>query len=204
MAGSNNSTPSARGREAVEAKLIDSTCTLLASTGPNALSIRDIASHAGVNHGQIHHYFGGKQGLITAAIKKLAREHEEHAREGGLDEFEGPKHLTLGRDQNYVQAVIRSILDDQLDLAILDIEDNTSVPRHIMKAITKLLGHRKPTTEIKGFMASQMAIELAWAVFEPYIMAQIDAKPAEVAKIRQYVIDQMEEQRDLLAKKAKK
>ena len=43
--------------------------------GPNQLTIRDIADHAGVNHAQIHHYFGGKKGLLIATYKQLAFEH---------------------------------------------------------------------------------------------------------------------------------
>ena len=51
-----------KGRKSVEKRLIDSTEELVASISPNQLTIRDIADHAGVNHGQIHHYFGNKEG----------------------------------------------------------------------------------------------------------------------------------------------
>lgn len=50
-----------KGRKNVERKLIRSAAELVGSVGPNQLSIIDIADHAGVNHAQIHHYFGGKQ-----------------------------------------------------------------------------------------------------------------------------------------------
>ena len=50
-----------RGRKNVEKRLIDSASYLVGSVGPNQLTIRDIADHAGVNHAQIHHYFGGKK-----------------------------------------------------------------------------------------------------------------------------------------------
>ncbi len=55
-----------RGRDAVKTKLINSACEMLAELGPNAMSVRNVASRAGVNHGQVHHYFGGKQGLVEA------------------------------------------------------------------------------------------------------------------------------------------
>ena len=64
-----------KGRKNVEKRLIDSAAQLLNSVGPNQLSIRDIALHAGVNHAQIHHYFGGKQGLLEATYKQLAFTH---------------------------------------------------------------------------------------------------------------------------------
>ena len=59
-----------KGRKNVEKRLIDSAAELLSSLGPNQLSIRDIALHAGVNHAQIHHYFGGKQGLLEATYNQ--------------------------------------------------------------------------------------------------------------------------------------
>ena len=60
-----------RGRKNVEKRLIDSASYLVGSVGPNQLTIRDIADHAGVNHAQIHHYFGGKKGLLIATENGL-------------------------------------------------------------------------------------------------------------------------------------
>ena len=44
-----------KGRQNVEKKLIESAAVLVGAIGPNQLTIRDIADHAGVNHAQIHH-----------------------------------------------------------------------------------------------------------------------------------------------------
>ncbi|MFT6752078.1 MAG: AcrR family transcriptional regulator [Candidatus Azotimanducaceae bacterium] len=35
-----------------------------------SVSVREIARVAGVNHGLVHRYFGGRDGLIRAAINK--------------------------------------------------------------------------------------------------------------------------------------
>ena len=69
-----------RGKEAVKAALITAAGELLAEIGPKAMSVRDVAVRAGVNHGQVHHYFNGKDGLIKTAMRALAKEHMEHAR----------------------------------------------------------------------------------------------------------------------------
>lgn len=180
---------SQRGRQNVEAKLIQSACALLAERGPRAVSIRDIATHAGVNHGQIHHYFGGKKGLITAAIRHMANEHAEHAIQRGLDEHDAPPPLSLGKDKQYIMSVIRTVLDGELELATIEIEDDISVPRHVLEKLTKQLGYRKPTLEIKSAMAASLSIELAWAALAPYILKMIDAKPDQVAKIEKFVGD---------------
>lgn len=180
-------TPRQRGRESVEAKLIQSACELLAERGPKAVSIRDIAAKAGVNHGQIHHYFGGKKGLITAAVRRMAHEHAEHAGQRGLDKLDAPPPLSLAKDKQYIMSVIRAVLDGELELATLEIEDDISIPRHVLEKLTKQLGYRKPTLDIKSAMAVCMAIELAWAALEPYILKMVDANPNQQEKIRQFV-----------------
>lgn len=105
-----------RGPDAVKAALIDATCEMLAEVGPNAMSVRSVALRAGVNHGQVHHYFGTKQGLIEAAAHKLAAEHFEHARarSGGTPL---PIPLTLGEDSSYLIALVRLVLDGQIGRA---------------------------------------------------------------------------------------
>ncbi len=186
-----------RSREHVETKLIASACKLMAENGPRAVTIRDIAADAGVNHGQIHHYFGGKKGLLTAAMRHLSQEHAEHAARRGLREKSGtlgeikdsPPPLTLARDKQYQMSIIRSVLDGEMELATLEIDDGVSVPRHLLEELTKALGHDEPTTDIKAALAVAMAIEQAWAALEQYILLMIDAKPDEIEIVRERVAD---------------
>ena len=130
--------PSMRGRVNVEDKLLKAACKLLAQKGPKGVSNRDIAKHAGVNHGQIHHYFGSKRGLLEAAISKLAHEHWDHTQRDGMSP------LALGKDQTYILAVIRCAIDGDLDLATLELRENISVPR---QALQKLCDNRRPVRD---------------------------------------------------------
>lgn len=59
-----------RGPDAVRAALIEAAATLFADQGD--ASVRTIARAAGVNHGLVHHYFGGKAALRNAVIETLA------------------------------------------------------------------------------------------------------------------------------------
>ena len=93
-----------RGSDAVRRALIDATACVLAESGPSAVSVREVARTAGVNHGQIHHYFGGKRGLLKAAMHRLASEHLAHA----TADSKGspiPRALQLAEDRHYWQAV---------------------------------------------------------------------------------------------------
>ena len=175
--------PSMRGRVNVEEKLLKASCKLLAQKGPKGVSNRDIAKQAGVNHGQIHHYFGSKRGLLKAAISKLAHEHWDHTQRDGMSP------LALGKDQTYILAVIRCAIDGDLELATLELRENISVPR---QALQKYCDNRSPSqteADVKGQLAAAMGIEMAWAVMAPYIIATLNIEPDELDIVKQKIAD---------------
>lgn len=57
------------GKKAVMAALIEAAADLFAEKPPGRVSIREIAEHAGVNHGLIHRHFGSKHGLIKSVTE---------------------------------------------------------------------------------------------------------------------------------------
>lgn len=70
-------------REGTENELIDAVLRLLQRDGVLAgVTLREVAKEAGVNHGQIYHYFGTRRGLLRAAIARMLEENrpvpEEH------------------------------------------------------------------------------------------------------------------------------
>ena len=115
------------GRKNVEKKLIDSAAELLGSIGPNQLSIRDIAVHAGVNHAQIHHYFGGKQGLLEATYKQLAFEHMQQLERRNIGVMDLGKEPLSELTENYFNALIRAVLDGQMDLLRVQVDSGLSL-----------------------------------------------------------------------------
>ena len=79
MSVSNSTTARVRGSGAVKAALVDAAAQMLGEFGPRGISVRDVADRAGVNHGQVHHYFGGKRALLEAAMRHLAHEAFDHS-----------------------------------------------------------------------------------------------------------------------------
>ncbi|WP_419552573.1 helix-turn-helix domain-containing protein [Candidatus Poriferisodalis sp.] len=64
--------PQGRGPEAVQARLLDAVRDLLADRSPADVTAKEIVASAGVNHGQIHHYFGSKEALAASTIRREA------------------------------------------------------------------------------------------------------------------------------------
>src|SRR5512143_3225775 len=65
--------PSARGRASVMEALLDAATELLAARGPAAVSVREIASRAGVNQGLLHRHSGSKEALLRSVLERLTR-----------------------------------------------------------------------------------------------------------------------------------
>ena len=158
-----------KGRKNVEKKLINSAAELVGSIGPNQLSIRDIADHAGVNHAQIHHYFGGKQGLLESTYKQLAFEHMEQLERRNVNPDNLGEEPLSDITDNYFRAIIRAVLDNKMDLVRIQVDAGYSMSRKTLAELTKLSGLKKPTAEIKAAVALVMALEFGYASMKDYI-----------------------------------
>ena len=179
---------SARGGDAVKTALIKAAAGMMAQMGPSALSVRDVAAAAGVNHGQVHHYFGGKRGLLRAAIRYLAEQHLANAtRRAGGGPI--PPALTLGQDSNYWRAIAHTVMEGDLDLARVEIEAGISVPRRAMHALMERAGATEGDIDFKAHFAAGAALQLGWAAFEDFVLLLADVDPADHDELRDRVKD---------------
>jgi len=186
-------TPSARvrGSDAVKTALIEAAASMLGEVGPRGVSVRDVAERAGVNHGQVHHYFGGKRGLLKAAMAFLARNHFEHTRqlaEGSVF----PPILSLAEDTNYSRALCQSVMEGDLELASIEIEEGVSAPRYILRALQEEKGHATTDLEIKAQIAAMAAMQLGWAAFEDFILLLLELESEDRDSLRDKVKDVMQ------------
>jgi AcrR family transcriptional regulator len=58
------------GREGAVDALLDAAEVLFVERGPAAVSLRDVARRAGVNHGLIHHYIGSRDDLLELVFTR--------------------------------------------------------------------------------------------------------------------------------------
>ena len=169
-----------KGRQNVEKKLIESAAVLVGSIGPNQLSIRDIADHAGVNHAQIHHYFGGKDGLLIATYKLLAFEHVEQLQRRNVSPDNMIKEPLSEITNNYFRAVIRAVLDNPMDLVRVQVDSDLSMSKKTLDQLVKLKNKKKPTAEMKAAIALIMVVEFGLASMKPYIIEVLDINEKEI------------------------
>ena len=169
-----------KGRKNVEKRLIDSAAELLSSLGPNQLSIRDIALHAGVNHAQIHHYFGGKQGLLEATYKQLAFTHMQQLERRNINVMDLGNEPLSDVTDNYFNALIRAVLDGKMDLLMAQSDSGLSMSKKTLNELTKLRGASKPSAEEKAAVALVMVMEFGWAASKSYIKQSLKVSDKEM------------------------
>jgi AcrR family transcriptional regulator len=175
----------ARGRSAVEEALIEAASELLAETGPTTTSVRDIAGRAGVNHAQVHHYFGGKRGLLKEAMRRMASAHHEALADiAGERPF--PPAMTMPLER-YLQAVVRAAIEGDIELAGIEISEGMSAWRTILDHLTSRAGLTEPDTDVKAALAAGAAMQLGWLALEPIIFLIADVQPDEQDEIRDRV-----------------
>lgn len=175
-----------RARQETEEKLINAAADLLGEVGPRAMSVRAIADRAGVNHGLVHHYFGGKDGLLRASMTRLVEEHAQFAKEksGGSPL---PAPLALSNDQRYLRAVVRCVLDGEMELAQMELTTGVSIPRGALQHAAEMRKLDSPDTKTKALLTIGMAMEMGWAALEPFLFAVADVSDAkEQEHVREY------------------
>lgn len=175
-----------RGRQNVEKKLIESAAVLVGSIGPNQLTIRDIADHAGVNHAQIHHYFGSKDGLLSATYKLLAFEHIEQLQRRNVSVDNLVREPLGDITNNYFKAIIRAVLDNRMDLVMVQVDANLSMSKKTLEQLVKLKNLKKPTAEMKAAIAIVMVVEFGLAAMKPYITEVLDIDEKEMKKFMDF------------------
>ncbi len=181
-----------RGADAVKAALIDAAAARLSEAGPSSVSVRDVARRAGVNHGQVHHYFGGKRGLLIAAMRKLARDHFLKIGERSADGVIPPA-FALAEDPDYWRAVCQVMMEGDFELARIEVDEDISVPRRALHALMERYAIASDDLDFKARFASVTALQLGWVALEDFIMLVSDVADEDRDEVRERAKGLLEE-----------
>lgn len=154
-------------RQETERALKEALLRLLEHRSAEAISVRDIASEAGVNHGLIHHYFGSKEGLIRAVAGEISSD----VYKSYTDYPSAATFFQLMRERPALAAAVaRLSLDGPKDL----LEQAAPPDFHLDKTIERiqaLTDKFPPAKEIDGYVLNGFlaAAMLGWFAFKPLL-----------------------------------
>lgn len=175
-------TPAAHGRDEVVEALIRSATELLSERGINEVSVRDIARHAGVNHGLVHRHFGSKMGLIKAVYDRLLDDLRAAATEFPEGSGLFPYLFQASRKQRHLQRIRMYALLEGYSLREIQSEfpiaDRMLASFRRAEATGRLASGLSPELATAAMLAASMG----WLMFEPFLIeaAGLDAQSPDV------------------------
>ncbi len=149
-----------RGQHAVKAALIEAAADLLAAKAN--VSVREIAAQANVNHGLVHHYFGGKEELEREVLEYLAtRQHERLAAAGTARGLLEAAIDVARSDDRFWRVLGRMLLDGR---PVDGIQSAFPVVRRLIETL-----EASGVADARVVVAEGLASVLGWMMYERWI-----------------------------------
>ena len=172
-----------RGRDAVRAKLLSAATALLSNAPATEVTSKQIAQAAGVNHGQIHHYFGSKDGLVAATIQDVdSHYHQDRLADGARfplpieTEVRSPVWRTLAYLAS--SGVWRQPPFD---------------PSPVVQTLTRRraedIGSTPDDPNVMADVAATMAMQRGWWILRDIIETSLSEFEPDIASLRQQVAE---------------
>ena len=167
---------SARGPEAVRRALIDSAKALMTMRSPRQISGRELAQHAGVNYGLIHHYFGTKDNVFAEAVAEATEAMGERWDHVGI------RPVNTSEDA----ASYRTFAKLEVDETRSPI--HTLVQR-IVAGQSERTGRPTDDPELLADIAIATALQFGWGAFESDIVAALEEYGGDLDDLRRRVAE---------------
>lgn len=157
-----------RGRDEIKSALLSAANELFGLKGPDSVSVRDVASHAGVNHALLHRHFGSKERLLNevlldhAVVFRAAVSSAESAAQAAL------KMSAIAADRPAFTKILAQLLISGHSPADFSLEDG-GISRLTRRHATETAGDRTADTA-QLEVAIAMALLFGWALFSPFLL----------------------------------
>ena len=148
----------ARGPEAVRRSLIEAAVQLMGMRSPRQISGRELAKHAGVNYGLIHHYFGSKDAVFAEAVSVATEEMGKRWDSDGILPVN-----TADEALSY-----RTFAKLEVDEALSPM---TSLMHRIVRGQAQATDRAEDNHDLLAEVALCAALQFSWGAFEDEIVA---------------------------------
>jgi AcrR family transcriptional regulator len=191
-AGSERSVKRRPGKDVNTSRILDSAQELFAKRGPRAVTIRQVAEHAGVSHALVHKYCGCKDDLIRAVIDRVD---VERASTAGAslslrDAYRGllPRAI-LQRDHSMM--LVRSAMEGTEYVSLAERIRTTSAMVALARdAATSGTQPLTPPRDIdpRVLVSAITSMILGWASVEDWLWPTAGIDPAEKDEVYRQLI----------------
>ncbi len=175
-----------QGREQVRAALLAAAAELFADRGPSAVSVREVAARAGVNHGLVHRHFGSKEALLRDCMTELTRQIADEI-DSSAPLLEVPADLLARLERSAYWKVLARALLDGADPKQL--QESFPVVAALLADVRRALrqGQLAVGTDPRVLTAMGVAFGLGWLLFEPFLLVSTGLGRRSRGKVRAQV-----------------
>jgi AcrR family transcriptional regulator len=164
------------GRDGAVDALLDAAEALFVERGPAAVSLRDVARRAGVNHGLIHHYIGSRDDLLELVFTRAT----ERARAAVVDLDDPADALDAlrslgGASDSYTRLLAWALL-----------EGHDPAKFHGRSAALEAIvqGSGSDTRSLRVALAASMVQTLGWKLFGEYALVAAGLDDEDASSVR--------------------
>ena len=178
--------PRPKGRHEVMEAVLNAATELLSHRPPSAVTVREIAERAGVNHALVHRYFGSKQELIREVLERADREMQPL--------FDGEPDIQATVVRVFRDSLERGLVIDMLAQALIDgvpgeeVQRESKVTRRLIREFETALSARSSEESLlpdpQVTMAVVVALIVGWTVFEEWLLHVADLKDRDISEVR--------------------
>ncbi len=187
----------ARNREASESskqKIMDAASELFACHGVSGTGIRDIAAKAGVTHALIIRYFGSKDGLVTAILRReissLASPYPakpERSKAEALEMLRGVLLNSLEAQKRTMRLILRAGLDELSPESY--VEPNTERVASILAKwiASHQAGESLPDAKLVSLVVMSTLFSLT--AIAPWLLTSVGLPPTDLDNRKEDIVD---------------
>jgi AcrR family transcriptional regulator len=160
----------------VKTALLDAATALYAERGPRAVSIRDVAARAGVNHGLVHRHFGSKTELLRAVLDRLVGRISGLSGKGALDpDTLAAVFVAAAQENAYWRVLARALLDGE---HVATLQSDFPLVRRLVATFRDLARRGELAAEFDPEVVAggAVALSLGWLLFEPFLLEATSLK----------------------------
>jgi len=155
------------GREEIRAALLNAANELFGSKGPDAVSVRDVAKLADVNHALLHRHFGSKEKLLRDLMERHAASFL-HSSSQAKDAYHAASMMfdLMLREPSFIRIVAQLLLTGHQP-------DEFVTPQGGLAKLQELVAVKHPDLgedQTKLIAAASSAFSMGWLLFEPFVL----------------------------------
>ena len=181
------------GRSVNVERILDSAQELFAKRGPRAVTVRQVAEHAGVSHALVHKYVGSKDDLIRAVIDRVDVSRTATARDAASLRDVYVQALPRVMDQrDHSMMLVRSAMEGTEYVSLAERITTTSAMVALARKTTASGADPLPAPrdiDPRVLVSAISAMILGWASTEDWVWPTAGLDPAEKDEVYRQLME---------------